>query len=118
MNNRTREIVYDLPFGISESVWSQIQSVFRKYPSIEKVILYGSRAKGTQKEASDIDITLIGANITTQTLAEITYDIEELNLPWMIDISIFHHIQVPSLIAHIQRVGQVIYTSDNLTSTF
>jgi predicted nucleotidyltransferase len=42
----------------------KINSIFNKYNAIEKVIIYGSRAKGNYKTGSDIDLTLIGENIT------------------------------------------------------
>jgi len=68
----------------------KINSVFNKYNSIEKVIIYGSRAKGNYKTGSDIDLTLIGENITYQDLSTIIDDIDQLNTPYLFDISIFH----------------------------
>ena len=46
-------------FGLDARVVEKINAVFKKYSIIEKVILYGSRAKGNFKPASDIDLTII-----------------------------------------------------------
>ena len=48
-----------MKFGLKESDIELIKKVFSNYPEVEKVILYGSRAKGTYKPASDIDLTLL-----------------------------------------------------------
>ena len=49
-----------MKYGLKESYIQQIQFVFAEYPAIEKVILYGSRAKGNYRNGSDIDLTLVG----------------------------------------------------------
>ena len=50
-------------FGLSNKQYDQIIKVFTKYQNIEKVILYGSRAKRFQKANSDIDITLVSDSL-------------------------------------------------------
>lgn len=45
--------------GLSFSAQDQLTHVFQKHPQIEKVILYGSRAKGNYRAGSDIDITIV-----------------------------------------------------------
>jgi hypothetical protein len=44
-------------------------------------------AMGRQRPASDIDLTLIGAAIGFGTLARIEAELDDLLLPWMIDLS-------------------------------
>ncbi|MDX5443176.1 MAG: nucleotidyltransferase domain-containing protein, partial [Hymenobacteraceae bacterium] len=56
---------------------------------IEQVIIYGSRAKGNYREGSDIDITLKGNNISEATLSQLSQEIDDLNTPYLFDISIF-----------------------------
>ena len=43
-------------YGIDESYWEEIKSVFSQFPKIKKAILFGSRAKGNNKPFSDVDI--------------------------------------------------------------
>ncbi|MCS6796683.1 MAG: nucleotidyltransferase domain-containing protein, partial [Raineya sp.] len=49
-----------MKYGLPNSAIEAIQKVFSKYPEIEKVILYGSRAMGNYRVGSDIDLTLCG----------------------------------------------------------
>lgn len=76
---------------------------------IERVILYGSRAKGNYKPFSDVDITLVGGLLTHDDLSRIIIAIDDLLLPYQFDISIFHQLKNETLIDHINRRGIVIY---------
>jgi len=99
-------------YGLEEDTISKINGVFSEYSQIEKVILYGSRAKGNYHNGSDIDITLKGQNLTlSNSVYPIAEELDELYLPYMFDISIFSHIKDKNLIEHINRVGMVFYTS-------
>ncbi len=49
--------IYNLP----ERFFREI-TMFAKKHSIQKVILFGSRARGTHRERSDIDIAVYGGN--------------------------------------------------------
>jgi predicted nucleotidyltransferase len=96
-------------YGLSDNAVEKINSVFSKYAKIEKVVLYGSRAKGNYKAASDIDLTLYG-RVTFPELLRIESELDDLLLPWAIDLSIYEHIANPALRDHIQRVGNVFYS--------
>lgn len=96
--------------GLPESVLQKICTVFVRYPQVEKAVLYGSRAKGTYKNGSDIDLTLRGgSDLTLNVLCKIATDLDDLFLPYTIDLSIFHDISDPGVIGHIQRVGVTVY---------
>lgn len=88
----------------------RINSVFAAFPSIGKVILYGSRAKGNQRPGSDIDLVIVGADVTEEKILEMDNRLEELLLPYTIDLSRFHEIENPKLIEHIDRVGIVFFS--------
>ncbi len=96
-------------FGLDSEIIELIQEVFSKFEQIEKVVLYGSRAKGNFRNGSDIDITLFGKSLNLQTIYDIEQELEELYLPYKFDISIYEHIENPDLRAHIDRVGKVFY---------
>lgn len=100
-----------LQFGLKESIISQINSVFSNYPDIEKAVIYGSRAKGNYRNGSDIDITLLGENLTLAQLNRIETQLDDLMLVYSTDISLFKYIDAPDLIEHINRVGKVFYSS-------
>ncbi len=96
-------------FGLDPDTIRNIKTAFSELPQIEKVILYGSRAKGNYKKGSDIDITLLGKNLNLQTIYQLDDKLDELYLPYTFDISIFNQIDNLDLIDHIKRVGKVFY---------
>ncbi len=96
-------------YGLTDRAIQKINSVFGRYPQIDKAILYGSRAKGNYRNGSDIDLTLQGEGLTLNELFKMETELDDLLLPYMIDLSILHKIGNPDLVAHIERVGIVFY---------
>jgi predicted nucleotidyltransferase len=95
-------------FGLDEKTINKITQVFTRHVEVTGAVLYGSRAKGNYKLGSDIDITLKGEDLTLTILNRIEQEIDELNLPYSMDLSIFHQIDNQDLIDHIIRMGKVI----------
>jgi len=100
-------------FGLKEATLNKIIAVFAKYTQIEKILLYGSRAKGNYRNGSDIDLTLIGDQLDYSQLSSIESDIDDLFLPYAFDISIFKDIDNPDLVDHINRIGVVLYEKNS-----
>lgn len=99
-----------MKYGLPQSSVQKICAVLSRYPQVEKAILYGSRAKGNHKNGSDIDLTLRGgAELTLNVVYKILDDLDELLLPYTIDLSLFNNIGDPDVIEHIQRVGVTFY---------
>jgi predicted nucleotidyltransferase len=97
-------------YGLSQSAVQKICAVLSRYPQVEKAILYGSRAKGNNKNGSDIDLTLRGGpDLTLNVVYKIRDDLDDLLLPYTIDLSIFNHIGDPDVIEHIQSEGVTFY---------
>lgn len=97
-------------YGLSGSVIRKICDVFKRYPQVEKAVLYGSRAKAAHKTGSDIDLTLHGGtDLTLNVLLRIADDLDDLFLPYTFDLSIFRDITDPDVTEHIQRVGVTMY---------
>lgn len=96
-------------YGLSDTVISDICSVFRKHTNIEKVLIFGSRAKGTYSEGSDIDLAAIGEDISFNQLMDINIQIEDLGLLYKVDVIDYNkHINTP-IGNHIIRVGLPFY---------
>lgn len=89
---------------------ARMRSVFAAHPAVESAILFGSRAKGNHKRASDIDLALTGP-VDFSELAKISWELDDLLLPWEIDLLQFDRIGNPDLRDHIARVGKVFYTA-------
>ena len=62
-------------FGLSDIVIDDLKGVFKQYPNIEEVRIFGSRAKGNYSEGSDIDLALIGEGLTFDTIMDINIKI-------------------------------------------
>jgi predicted nucleotidyltransferase len=96
-------------FGLSEQTIEAIQKVLLKYPQVEKAVLYGSRAMGNFRPGSDIDLTLFGQSLDLSILHKIEDDLDDLLLPYKMDLSIYKQIKNPDFLDHIHRVGKVFY---------
>ncbi|HZJ19423.1 MAG TPA: nucleotidyltransferase domain-containing protein [Pricia sp.] len=97
-----------MKFGLKNSVIDKISSVFEQYDGIEKVMVYGSRAMGNYRNGSDIDLTIQGS-LTQRNFYDILHGLDDLNLPYMIDLSQMENINNPDLIDHINRRGKNFY---------
>ncbi|EKB58164.1 nucleotidyltransferase domain-containing protein [Bergeyella zoohelcum] len=93
-------------FGLKAEVIEQMNNVFSRFKNIEKVLIYGSRAKGNFRYNSDIDLSLLGA-ISYNDLLKIEMQLDDLLLPYKIDLSVFEKIENEDLKEHIRRVGKV-----------
>ncbi|MFO7877696.1 MAG: nucleotidyltransferase domain-containing protein [Desulfovermiculus sp.] len=87
----------------------KLQSVFAKHHEVEEVIIYGSRAMGTHKPGSDIDLAVKGAHVSFPLLQTLSQEIDDLFLPHTVDLSMYDQITHHNLLDHIARVGQVFY---------
>ncbi len=96
-------------FGLSQVDYDKIKRVLHQQENIDKVIIYGSRAKGTYKAGSDIDLTILG-NCSWQELNQLESKLDDIMLPYKFDLSLYNHIDNKQLLEHISRVGNVFYS--------
>lgn len=99
-----------MKYGLNEKVVAEIGSVFSSYPQIKQVMLYGSRAKGNYRDGSDIDLSLVGDDITLSLLHNIELSLDDLLLPYSFDLSIYNEIHNSELKEHIDRAGVVFWS--------
>jgi predicted nucleotidyltransferase len=85
-----------------------VLSVLRQHPEIESATLFGSRAKGTHSDRSDVDLALAGS-LGALGAEAIAAELEELPLPYRFDVHALAAITHTPLLEHIERVGKVIY---------
>lgn len=98
-----------MEFGLTDNTLRKIRDVLAGYADVEKAIIYGSRAKGNYHNGSDIDLTLFGDSLDENQCADIADALDELLLPYMIDLSLYALIDHNELKKHIERVGRVLY---------
>ena len=101
-------------FGLPQQDVDEIARVFREFPVVEEAILFGSRAKGTFKKGSDVDIAVKGKGIDHAVVASLSFLLnEDSAMPYFFDIVHFEAISEKELIEHINRVGQCLYSREN-----
>jgi predicted nucleotidyltransferase len=98
-----------MKYGLPELTIEKINNVLALYSMIEKAVLYGSRAKGNFKTGSDIDLTLTGRALTNDILLSISSDLDDISIPYTIDLSIYEKLTDADLRDHIERVGIEFY---------
>ena len=99
-----------MKFGLPDSTIESIQKVFETNSKIDEVILFGSRGKGNYKEGSDIDLAVKGRNINLDDILSLSRKLDELNLPYKIDLINYATINDKDVVEHINRVGIEFYS--------
>lgn len=95
--------------GLENSDVAAILGILQKNEKIGKIILFGSRAKGNCEAGSDIDLALSGNDLTTNDIIDLSTELEELELPYKLDMVILERIKEKELLDHISRVGIVLF---------
>ena len=93
-----------MKYNLPDRVLRELSSFAQKY-SVTKIILFGSRARGTNTERSDIDIAVYGGNFDS-----FYWDVKEkINSLLMFDIVQADSSISDELIKEIEKDGVVIY---------
>jgi predicted nucleotidyltransferase len=86
-----------------------MQTAFRDFPEIRKVILFGSRAMGNHKQGSDVDLAVqhtSNKDIISSLSSRLN---QELPIPFKMDVIDYDTIANKNLLDHIKEHGVVIY---------
>ena len=92
-------------YGIPRADLEALISELKNNSNILEIILFGSRAKGTFSNGSDIDIALKGNELSLKDILDATYEVEKLLLPYKLDLVLYDRINEPDLVDHIDIVG-------------
>lgn len=93
------------PPSLSPKTVAQIAGVLALFPEVEKAVLFGSRAKGTHKPGSDIDLSLMGEELDWRLIGKIYDALDDLLLPYRFSLILLDRETDPDVAAHIARVG-------------
>jgi predicted nucleotidyltransferase len=96
-------------FGITDELIKEFHKTFAKHPAIDQVIIYGSRARGDHKPYSDIDLTLEGDQLDHLELMAIAGELDDINHPYLIDLSRKSSLTSDALLHQIQKNGKPFY---------
>lgn len=98
-----------MKYGIDNDVLSEIIAVFRQYAAVSRVVIFGSRAMGTHRSGSDIDLAVQGNDLSFWDIVNLLDALENLDLLYKFDLLDRNKLTEPALIDHIDRVGVPIY---------
>lgn len=94
-------------FGISERSFEYIKKTFESFPEIKEVIVFGSRAKGTFRNGSDIDLAIKGSGNCLKIAMDIAGILNEtVPIPYHVDVISYNDLENQELKSHIDRVGK------------
>ena len=97
-------------FGLTQNELLKITKVLQTFPEVDRGMIFGSRALGTFKQGSDIDIALFGKDLS-DIITQISYQLNyETTLPYFFDLVNYNEISHPELKDHIDRVGLLFYS--------
>ena len=99
-------------YGLSDDTVANLRTIFSSFDKVQKVILFGSRAKNEYHEGSDIDFAVIGDGIDLSLLHKIELEIDKLYLPYRIDLINYRQITNKELRAHIDSIGKLFYVKN------
>lgn len=94
-----------LSWGLPPAALRSLLEVLAQYPEINSVTLFGSRAKGNWRPGSDIDLCLDAPGLSMARRLELENRLDDLLLPWRIDLLLRHEIENDTLLAHVARIG-------------
>lgn len=99
-----------MTFGLRDTDITYMHDLFRQHPDIEQVWVYGSRAKGTNRPGSDVDLALIGADVKRETVSRVHFVLEEDSpMPFFFDVLHWNALANQKLKDEIERTGQLLY---------
>ncbi len=91
--------------GVKPKYRRQIIEILAANPKVERVVLFGSRARRAAQSTSDIDLALYGKELSLGDLAALQVELEETNIPQRIDLVLMHEIDNPALLREIETEG-------------
>lgn len=101
-----------LTSGLSFDILSALQSVFRRYPKVARVFLFGSRATGFAKPGSDVDLAVLAPTMSQREFAQLWDELEDVPLVFSLDVLHWDDLAEGTLKTKILEEGQVLYDAN------
>jgi predicted nucleotidyltransferase len=96
-------------FGLKENERQLLLNLINHIGCIEEILIYGSRAKGTETNQSDVDLVITKGRCTTTELGHLVSAINESDFPFLVNICLQQTISNDSVKEQIRKVGKVFY---------
>ena len=95
--------------GLKERNRVKIRQVLASHPQVERAVLFGSRATGTYRPGSDVDLALAGDGLTHSDLGVIGAAMEATTVPQIVDLVLWSSTSNQVLADHIRTIGVEFY---------
>lgn len=99
-------------FGLPERTVNELLEYFKSKPGVEKVVVYGSRAKGNFRNGSDIDFAIWTDDKSAYEL-RIETELDDLETPYMFDVTDYKNLSHEGMKNSIDRDGVLFYQKEN-----
>lgn len=99
--------------GLPGETLERLRAIFRQCPQIQRVLLYGSRARGDYRAGSDIDLAIDGPALSLTDRLALENSIDDLLLPWSVDLLVLQQLNSAELGRRIEREGRILYQRKN-----
>lgn len=93
-----------------EQLYTQLAALARRYGA-QRLVLFGSRARGDNRYNSDIDLAVYG--MSQENEARFWMDCEELPTLLKFDIVHIHDGMNPAFLQNIQKDGVTLYAAED-----
>lgn len=95
-------------FGISDKIWQSIIDICFSFDTVQRVILYGSRARGDATTGSDIDLAIDAPTMHDQDFSRLWNQLDDLPIIYSIDVVHIQSLKNKDLLDAIKREGCLI----------
>ena len=91
--------------GLKERHRKAVIDIIAANAKVERAVLFGSRAAGTYRPASDVDVALFGKRLSASDQANLAAAIEDLTIPQRVQLLLYGAIDSAALRTHIETQG-------------
>lgn len=102
----------ELIFGLDPRHYVDFAEIFQRYPQIEEVLIFGSRAKGTDKPWSDFDLAVVAPAMSDREFSRLWEEIDALPLVFKLDLLHWDRLPEDRLKKKVRREGERFYPLD------
>jgi len=100
--------------GLTETDINRIRTAIEQFAEIQEAVIFGSRAKGMHKKASDVDLAIKGPTVSPETIQRLNFLLnEELPLPYFFDVVHYEALENQLLVKHIDNAEKSITLFDS-----
>jgi len=97
-----------MSYQIEEHIAKRLKDFFAKFDFIDKVVVFGSRAKHNANPKSDIDLCVYSLNMSSTQFSILKMEIDELPILYKLDVVHFENSD-NALKENIEREGKLLY---------